>query len=692
MNDRWDEFPGQRGEDLIPHPPLLPGVEESREDAAGPLGRSGQTRLLTTPLPRLRRGSPRSSVLSIQRSGAAWLIVGGLAGLWGLVVGRLAIAQHLALHTGNDLGVFAQTVWATAQGHPFYTSLTLETTNFLGHHFAPLLAGLAPLDSLWPDARLLLVVQTVALAVSAVPLFAFARPRLGPGFALLVVGAFLLAPPLHFIALFDFHEIALAVPLLMAAGAALLNRRPRATLLWLGLALLAKEEVALIAVGFGLYALLIQRRWRFGALLTAGALLWAAVLFGWLMPALNTLTDNYTFARRYETLGATPGEVLETLVRHPVTVVAVLARAPKGAFLWQLLAPLAGLPLVGLPAVLLGLPTLAYLLLSDYDLQASIRYHYTAPLLPFLFLATVVALQRLRARSLRLEQVGASALLFAALAGAWWWSPLPGARSYEPERFTVTEEARAARALMATVPPDVPVAADWPYLPWLANRWRIDTLLAPPFLLIDPTDPPDYLLTAEPGPGAVSAPVYPWIVLDKPGRPIRLPRFAPRQVTAGGVTLWKRRGHEHDVVLVRTDAPFERGLTLVGAGTPPEAPAWDSVVSVALDETLPIWMAWSAVAPLDRRVTFTLHLVTATGRTVAQVDQEMGAGRFPTTLWHTWMDHPVVVGEFPLLLAADLPVGRYRLLAGAYDSQSLAALARPDGSQWFELATVAVRP
>jgi len=62
----------------------------------------------------------------------------------------------------------------------------------------------------------------------------------------------------------------LAVPLLMAAGAALLDERPGATLLWLGLALLAKEEVALIAVAMGLYAWLIQRRRRFGLGLAAG--------------------------------------------------------------------------------------------------------------------------------------------------------------------------------------------------------------------------------------------------------------------------------------------------------------------------------------------------------------------------------------------------------------------------------------
>jgi uncharacterized membrane protein len=46
--------------------------------------------------------------------------------------------------------------------------------------------------------------------------------------------------------------------------------------------------------------------------------------------------------------------------------------------------------------VLLALPTLAYLLLSDFRPMTSISSYYSAPLIPFLLLAVVVALDRLR--------------------------------------------------------------------------------------------------------------------------------------------------------------------------------------------------------------------------------------------------------------------------------------------------------
>jgi uncharacterized membrane protein len=619
-----------------------------------------------------------------------WLGVFVLAGLWCLIVAWLAIARHQAFSTGYDLGVFTQVVWATAQGRPFFTSMTGGTTNFLGLHFVPLLVLLGPLYHIWPDARLLLVVQAVALACGAIPLYAFARPRLGSRLASLVILVYFLYPPLHYVALFDFHAVALAVPLLMAAGGALLEERPRATVIWLGLAVLAKEEVALIAVGFGLYALLIQRRWRFGAALTAGASIWMVMLFGFVMPALNPTARSYVFLRRYATLGETPGEMIRTLVTRPVTVVSIVATRGKATFLWQLLAPLASLPVLGVPAVLLTLPTLAYLLLSDYGLQTSIVYHYTAPLIPLLLLSTVVALQRLRARSLRLGRYAGLVLLAAAAFCAWWWSPLPGGRAYEPAIFSVTDEDRAAHALLAMIPPEAAVASDWAYLPWLANRWQVDTLLSPPELLAALSLPPEYLLTRTPGPGAVRAPSYPWVIEDDPGQPLHVPRFAPDGATPGGLVLWRRLDPGHDVALERYDVPFERGLILAAAGTPPDSPSWGPVIEVEPGTPLPIWMAWGARQRLDHRITFTLHLVDDHGRLVAQVDQEMGAGHFPTTLWHEWMRDPVVVGEFQLPISSSLSPGRYRLLAGAYRSETVLPLARLNGDQWAELATIEV--
>jgi hypothetical protein len=246
------------------------------------------------------------------------------------------------------------------------------------------------------------------------------------------------------------------------------------------------------------------------------------------------------------------------------------------------------------------------------------------------------------------------------------------------------------RALLASVPPEATAASDWAYLPWLANRWLLDTLLAPPYPELAPTMPPDYLVSHIPDPNAATSPLFPWAIRDQREGPLRVPRYLPVEATPGGLALLKWRGTEHDVQLNRFDVPFERGMVLVAAGVPPEGPPWGALIRAEPGTTVPVWLAWTAYQLLDQRITFTLHLVDEDGGHVAQVDQEMGAGRFPATLWHVWMDIPTVADEFQLPVAADLPPGRYRLLAGAYESEAVIPLLRPDGDAWLELATVEV--
>jgi hypothetical protein len=203
--------------------------------------------------------------------------------------------------------------------------------------------------------------------------------------------------------------------------------------------------------------------------------------------------------------------------------------------------------------------------------------------------------------------------------------------------------------------------------------------------------PPDYMLTQEPGPGAVTAPIYPWTVFDQPGEPLRVPRFASIEETSHGLVLSAWLGPEEEVPMSRYEVLFERGLVLVAAGTPPDAPAWKPVLSAGPGMSLPVWVAWAAHQPLNQRIAFTVQLVDERGERMAQVDQEMGQGRFPTTLWHEWMENPVLVGEFCIPVPPDLPPGRYRLIAGAYESETVVPLLRPDGSPWVELAAVEVQ-
>src|SRR2546421_407081 len=85
----------------------------------------------------------------------------------------LSIGRQRAFNTGRfDLGNMTQAVWSTAHGHFLeVTNLAGEQTSRLGSHFDPILAALAPAWLVWPSPDMLLVVQSLGVALGAPPVF-----------------------------------------------------------------------------------------------------------------------------------------------------------------------------------------------------------------------------------------------------------------------------------------------------------------------------------------------------------------------------------------------------------------------------------------------------------------------------------------------------------------------------------------
>src|SRR5690606_23412919 len=138
---------------------------------------------------------------------------------------------------------------------------------------------IAPLYWIWSDPRLLLWLQAVVVALGAVPLYWFARRRVGGWPAVGVAAAYLLSPPLQGANLFDFHAVTLAPTFLLFALNWLDESRGVPFLVAAGLAASTKEEIGLIVAAMGLYSLLVQRR-RFGWIPLLGGAAWSALAIG----------------------------------------------------------------------------------------------------------------------------------------------------------------------------------------------------------------------------------------------------------------------------------------------------------------------------------------------------------------------------------------------------------------------------
>jgi uncharacterized membrane protein len=321
-----------------------------------------------------------------------------------VLFGALALVRHWTFHsTASDLAVFDQVLWNTIHGRFMESTLSLarcEPHSFFGDHFSPALLLIVPLYLVVPGPETLIVVQTIALALGVWPIYLLARHVLPTSEQRLVwVAAYLLSAPLSFIALYDFHEITLAVAPLGFAMYFLVTRRTLPMIACLVLALLAKEEVALIGLGFGV-ALAFQRRWGASAVVVAGSIVAFAVTLKLIIPAFAAGAP-YQYLGRYASLGRDELEIARTLLFDPLRALAVLLKGEVGSkvvFILSLFGPGLGLALRSKWALIPSLPPLGYLMLSDYGGEHTLHNQYGAPLIPLALGASILGVAALSDR------------------------------------------------------------------------------------------------------------------------------------------------------------------------------------------------------------------------------------------------------------------------------------------------------
>jgi len=388
--------------------------------------------------------------------GAVWVGVVAYASAFSL----LSILRHRSFDSSRfDLGNMTQVVWSTAHGYPLaMTDIRGEQISRLAAHVDPMLALFAPLWLAWPSPELLLVVQAIAVSLGALPLFWLGRKHLGSERASAAIAlAYLLYAPLQWATLFDFHPLTLAAPLLLFAVWFLDEERYLPFVLVALLAATTKEQVGLLVAGLGLWHAWSRRRvWPGAAIAASGVALTLLAVFVVIPQASGGAPSP--FLGRYETIGGSPRGLAETLVREPLTIVGEATEPRDLGYLAALSAPLLG-AFAAAPALALGaLPEVALNVLSDAPAQTSIRRHYAAGIVPFVFAATVFGLARLRRRRGR----GAGLVLVAVLASnvvllgpfaAW---PIYGERLLELRR---SDRDRLAARLVALVPPAAGVTA-----------------------------------------------------------------------------------------------------------------------------------------------------------------------------------------------------------------------------------------
>lgn len=398
------------------------------------------------------------------------VLVFAAAAAYAAIVGAVSIARLEGFIAGHDLAIFGQYLWQLAHLERPFSTITHRA--MLDDHFQPSFALLAPLGFGGYGAVALLAVQAIAIAAAAPVLHQIARRRGAAGSIAALPALLWLASPVVVRAnLFDFHPDSLVPICLLGAVAALLANRT-----WLFVILLCfcgglKEDVGMTIAAVGVVvATSGWRRLGIGVAI-AGAIYSTLVIFV-VLPQLNRpVRDYYTqlfTGDRADSLGG----LATYFIRHPVDSVGAVFSLEQIGILAVIIASTGGLCLVAGRWMLIAAPTATVNVLSAYDPQHTLDYHYWLVPMAACALAGAIGagnVPQWRWRSWS-RQATVVLLLLAMLSLGALRTEIQQVRTVWPDRVVRLKVVDAVHRSDS-------VSAPGQYLPWLTT---VDDLYASP--------------------------------------------------------------------------------------------------------------------------------------------------------------------------------------------------------------------
>jgi uncharacterized membrane protein len=553
---------------------------------------------------------------------ARWIAV-GMAILFVAVFIWLNSRQYLTFQLrAPDVARFDQAIWNTLHGR--FLATTIKEEIILANHFSPYMALLSPLLLLWSDARILFAFQIVGIAAAGLILYKIVEEKYAL-LGLLFLLAFYLNPALHQVTLLELRRVTLAMPFLALMLYGLYKGRRGLMLVGIIFALLCKENLGLIVAMVGVYLIVRERDWKWGAPIVLLGAIWSVGMVLWVIPAISP--RDYPQMRYFLDWGGSLGEVALNMARSPLRVLQSMFDGASLRAIWRLLLPLAiVLPFLAVDVLIIVLPLVAMMLLSNIQDMHQLQRWYMAPVLPVLFAAVAIGINRLPRRY---TPWAFAALITATIVSFFLFSQAPLGPRFEPHRYTVTERHERAWEVIEAVPDEAIVAAQEAFVVPLAHRRQLYNY---PWFVIGKENieyfvlgrdfgsypvPRDEIvyeienLIAEPN-NVVEMEVDGIYLLHQGGQPLPSTEF--NRVAEGAIKLSRAE------VALADDAGFYRPVEV-------EAP------SIAPGDKLRVTLYWEALAAPEAERTVSVRVEDAAGALVAQRDSLPGNGARPTSWW-----------------------------------------------------------
>jgi uncharacterized membrane protein len=411
-----------------------------------------------------------------------------------------AYAAYLILVTLNkyytfayndfDMSIYSQFLANTLRGNIAHTPICTETV--LQYHQCFGLFLLLPIFALFPYTATLLVIQAIAIAAVAVPLYFLAAKALSRNWAVLFVLAYVLYPAKTYLNLFEFHEGAITLPLIMAAFYFWYVRKPVWFSIFAVLAMITREDVPLVIIMFSVMSYFRAKMERERAF-SIGNKFWVIApavaglvyfFFATQIVAKSFREGFYVYNNIYPDWGKSLAEVVWNVATNPLKAIEYMMNDLKARTLFAMLIPTAFLAVLSPITFLAAIPIIAANFLSSRGSTAVIYYQYVAHPTAIIFAASVLGLKRLLSWTPGdgAKKFYAVLLVSCAVIASLAYGPVlwPGAMlngSDEVPHLSpgIGERVAVYEKFLGKVPDDVKITASFRFLPRLATHEEVES-------------------------------------------------------------------------------------------------------------------------------------------------------------------------------------------------------------------------
>ncbi|MFA6004948.1 MAG: DUF2079 domain-containing protein [Patescibacteria group bacterium] len=411
------------------------------------------------------------------------IVVGILIVAYALVLSKYTILRHESFNSNYDLANMDQTVWSTLNGRFFSLTSGSGVISRFAIHADLMLALLSPIYLIWNNVRMLLITQSVILALGAIPTYLLAQKVLKQKIpAVVIVILYLLNPGMQWTNMYDFHAVSLAIPLLISVFYFAYSRRWTWFTVFVFLALITKEEISLFIVMIGLYLTVFSQYKKIGALTVVAGALWFYVTVFIVIPHFSPNNAHWAFSwynfsdSGKDIFTSTSNRLLDSFLKAP----------DVWTYYVNLLKPFIFLPLVGFPFLILALPELIINIISTHAQMRSTFFHYDSGVTPALVIAAIFGVFIVRKILSRLVKQSAIRnilfylFLFLTVVGAvrvnYHHSPLPSTPSTWQRVFRPDADDIAFEKVLQTIPQSASITASSNVRPHLTHRLTAYTM------------------------------------------------------------------------------------------------------------------------------------------------------------------------------------------------------------------------